>query len=56
MNVAEVKQEFVDSYLYGKMLEAVKPLHEMLSALDPCEERLTARIKGIISDITSTEI
>ncbi len=53
--MTEVTEEFVSGFLYTKMLEAVKPLQEVMIALDPCEEVLIARLSGIIDEILHTE-
>lgn len=53
--MTEVTQDFIDVYLYTKMLESVKPLQEAMNALDPCEEKLIERIDGIIQEILHTE-
>lgn len=53
--MTEVTEEFIYQFFYTKILEAVKPLQEVMIALDPCEEVLIERIDGIINDILHTE-
>lgn len=55
-NMAKVNQKFVDGYLFGKMLEAIKPLNEVMDALDPSEKELVNKIKNVIQEITSIEV
>ncbi len=54
--MARVTQKFIDAFLYSKMLDAVRPLNEVLMALDPSEVELVSRIKRLIQEITSVEI
>jgi hypothetical protein len=53
--MATVSQKFIDGYLNNKVLEAIKPLNELHDALDPKEQRLIAKINGIIEQILSLE-
>lgn len=54
--MAKVNQEFFQSYLYGKVLEAIKILSEVGSALDASETELQEEIKGILKRLTRLEI
>ena len=49
--MTEVTQEFIDAYLYNKLIEAAKALQAIMIALDPCEEELIQRLSGIIDEI-----
>jgi hypothetical protein len=53
--MARMNQKFADRYLFGKMMEVIKPLNEIIDALDPTETELIARLKVVIKEITSIE-
>jgi hypothetical protein len=54
--MARINQKFIESYLYNKLMEAVKPLNQVSDALDSSEKELKAEIKGIVEQITRIEI
>lgn len=54
--MAQVNQKFADRFLFGKILEAIKPLNEVIDALDPSETVLIARGKSVVKEITSIEV
>ena len=54
--MAQVNQKFVDGYLFGKMLESIKPLNQAIDALDPAEKELIIRIGKVIREITNIDM
>jgi hypothetical protein len=56
VKMAQVNQKFVDGYLFGKMLESIKPLNQVIDALDPSETKFISRIRKVIQEITSIEL
>jgi hypothetical protein len=54
--MARINQKFIESYLYNKLLEAIRPLNEFKDAIDSTEQVLKAKIEGIIQQIISIEI
>jgi hypothetical protein len=54
--MARINQKFIESYLYHRILEAIKLLNEVGSALDSSEKELKEELKGIIQQITRLEI
>jgi len=54
--MARINQKFIESYLYSRILEVLKILNEVGSALDSSEKDLKEEIKGIIQQITRLEI
>lgn len=54
--MAKVNQKFIGSYLNNKLMEAVKNLHDVKSALDPDEKELIKRLDELAKQITSIEL
>lgn len=54
--MAKVNQKFVDSFLYGKLLEALKNLNQVKDALDPEEKDLLKKLDDISQSIIGIEI
>ncbi len=50
-----VNENFIESYLNNKALEAVKVLNEIKDALDTKEQALIGKINGIIEEIDRIE-
>ncbi len=54
--MVRVKPSFVESFLFNRLLEAIKPLNQVIDALEPEEQELIGKIQNIIRQITGIEI
>jgi hypothetical protein len=52
----KLNQQFANSFLNNKLLESLRNLNEIKSAVDPSEEVLIAKIDQVIEQIVNIEI
>lgn len=54
--MVKVKQSFIETYLFGKIMESIKPLNEFRGALDDSEKELKDKVDEIIRELTRIEV